>query len=52
MVRYCAFCDNEAVAVVESTNTSLCSMCMDIYNCGQNNPYGCIIMLDDYERGE
>lgn len=38
--RFCAFCDNNATAIIDATDTPICHNCLDIYTCGQGNPDG------------
>jgi hypothetical protein len=46
---YCAFCDNEAIAVIERSDTPICGCCYEIYRCGQGNPEGAIDYLDELD---
>jgi len=36
-MRCCAFCDNEALYVIEETDTPLCYHCQELYVLGKEN---------------
>jgi phosphoribosylamine-glycine ligase len=43
---YCAFCDNEAVAVIKRSKAPLCRACLEVYEAGQSNPRGEVKYID------
>jgi hypothetical protein len=47
MKKYCGFCDNEAIAIIDRSDCPICYSCMEVYECGQENPEGGITYLDD-----
>ena len=37
-MNYCAFCDNLAEYIVETTSTPICEGCKEVYEAGQASP--------------
>jgi len=50
-MRHCAFCDNDAMYVIEETDTPLCIHCQELYTLGKENQ-GTVKALEDYGEDE
>jgi len=49
---FCAFCETEAVARVEGTETPLCHSCRTAYEAGQASPGAAVVSQDEQEADE
>ena len=52
-MKFCAFCETPAVAIIGETDTPVCSTCADVYQCGQSNPDHTLVFgIDDDEEDD
>ena len=46
---FCAFCEQEATAIIERSGYPICKSCLDIYQAGMSNPDGQIVNIENFK---